>query len=156
MFGRSNNTTRSIVTGSDHATRIQLPALPPAVAHSRDESTGYPDATPSTALTAACADDACDDAVTDTPAIRARFADATASCTTTDTESTADAGPSDTVNWNTYDPADGAVNDGLTVDADTNDTAGPAVCTHWNPNAEPSGSDDADPSNVTDEPVTTT
>ena len=59
-------------TGAGQASWIQLPALPPFVAHSFVESAGYPCATPSTAfaacwLVAALSDDAV------TPDCPARF-----------------------------------------------------------------------------------
>ena len=93
-FGRSYNTTRSIVTGEDHTNWIHDPALPPTVAHSRVASPGYPDATPSTAFTADCPVDVfCDDADTLTPAARATFpgaatADTPGNTTNTDASNT--------------------------------------------------------------------
>jgi hypothetical protein len=93
-FGRSYNTTRSIVTGDAHTNWIHDPALPPTVAHSRVASPGYPDATPSTAFTADCPVDVfCDDADTVTPAARATFpgaatADTPGNTTNTDASNT--------------------------------------------------------------------
>ena len=155
-FGRSTSTTRSTVTGAGHTRRIQLPAFPPTVAHSFDESPGYPAAEPSTAFTAVWPEAVfCDDAVTDTPAIRATFADVDGLNTVTITESVDVNAPSDTVNWNVYPPATVGVNVGLAAVALLNATPGPPVCAHCNDNAVPSGSDDADPSNVTTAPVST-
>ena len=54
-----------------------------------------------------------------------------------------------------YPPAVVGVNVGFATDVLLNATAGPPVCDHANDNAVPSGSDDADPSNVATAPVTT-
>ena len=156
VFGRSYNTTRSTDTGEDHTNRIHDPALPPTVAHSRDESAGYPDGTPSTALSAVCPVDVfCDDADTVTPDTRARFILDDGSDTDTDTSSVADNTPSDTVNRNVCTPAPVGVNVGRATDVPLSTTPGPDVCTHAYDTAVPSGSDDPDPSNVTNAPLTT-
>ena len=76
--------------------------------------------------------------------------------TVTVTVSVAVACPSPTVSRNANDDAvPGAVNVGLATDALDNVTAGPAVCTHANVNASPSGSELPDPSRVTAAPVDT-
>jgi hypothetical protein len=72
----------------------------------------------------------CDDAVTTTPADRARFTDDPGSVTVTDTVSTAVVCPSDTVNRKVCTPNAVGVNVGFAADVLLNTTPGPAVCAH--------------------------